>query len=64
MGSNYVRMISNVAARQQEDLRYLQRQTGLGISELVRRMLDNCLQEDSLNRLVPNMSGQIRVGGK
>lgn len=35
--------------------------TGLGVGELLRRILDYSFQEDSLNIIVPSMSGQLRI---
>ena len=38
--------------------------TGVCMSELLRRMIDYCLQDDVIcNLVVPFMSGRISVGG-
>ncbi len=64
MGTEFVRVCFNLPQRHQAEIRSLQSQTGLGMSELVRRMLDLSLQKDSLNQIVPTMSGQLYTGGK
>lgn len=47
--------------RQDAGLRSVAEQTGLSYSELLRRMVDNCLQSQTLNQLVPSMSGKIHL---
>lgn len=64
MESQLTRSCFSIPMRQQDAIRDLHEQTGLGMSELVRRMFDFCLSQPTLNQLVPNMSGQIHVGGK
>lgn len=40
----------------------VEQQTGLTRSELIRRMLDHCLQDHVLNILVPSQSGHLTAG--
>ncbi len=37
-------------------------QTQLGTSDMLRRMIDYCLQQQRMNDIVPSMSGQIKIG--
>lgn len=39
------------------------RQAGIGVSELIRRMLDFCAKPTNLNELFPCLSGSINVSG-
>jgi hypothetical protein len=47
--------------RQDNGLRSVAQQAGLSYSELLRRMVDQCLQTTTLNVIVPAMSGKIQV---
>lgn len=49
--------------QQMARLRSVSTETGITVSELMRRMYDYCLQGKVLNELVPAMSGQIQKGG-
>jgi len=40
----------------------LRNQTGISVSELMRRMFDLCLTDNVVNQIIPCMSGQISVG--
>lgn len=51
-----------VPDRHRDKMETLQSQTGLTLSELMRRMFDYCLQPQVLNMLVPCMSGQMQTG--
>lgn len=48
--------------RQIDALRALREQTGLSVSELIRRMFDYCIRDHVFNEIVPAMSGQVSVG--
>jgi hypothetical protein len=50
--------------RQMDAFRDLQLQTGVTVSETMRRMYDFCFSEPVMNQLFPSMSGQIRLGVK
>lgn len=50
-----------VTAQQREDVRRLSERTGLTAAELMRRMIDHGTQEQTLNALVPNYSGQLTL---
>lgn len=49
---------------QGEVLCSLKERTGLTLSELTRRFLDSCLQEQKLNELIPFMSGRLLKDGE
>ena len=49
-------------ANRLDSLRGVADQVGMTASELLRRMLDHCLQPRVLGELVPALSGQLRVG--
>lgn len=57
-----IRVCTNLEERHHEGLEQVSRVTGLGRSEVVRRILDYTLQPLHLNVLVPSMSGQIFLG--
>lgn len=44
-----------------EQVRRVSEQAGLTMAELMRRMMDRCLQEEMINELCPRVSGQISV---
>jgi hypothetical protein len=45
--------------RYAQELRQVAQQTGLTLTEVLRRMMDHCLQGPVLNQLVPCMSGSL-----
>ena len=56
-------IIVELPPRQKDDLKDLSEKTGLSMSELVRRMIDQCSFGVGLGNLIPAMSGSVRVGG-
>ncbi len=50
--------------RQMDHFRELQTQTGVCVSETMRRMYDLCFSEPIISQLFPSMSGQIKLGVK
>ena len=57
-----IRVCANLEERHYNDLDQVTQVTGLGRSEILRRILDYSLQNTHLNMLVPSMSGQIHLG--
>lgn len=53
------KLLFNLPPRQHGGLKLLSRQTGLSVAELLRRMIDRCMQDEEVNRLVPPMSGRM-----
>lgn len=53
--------IINHPERQKQQLLEAKEQTGLSLSELLRRMMDHCLTTGVMNELVPSMSGRLEV---
>lgn len=47
--------------RQGDYLQRMKQNTGIGISEYLRRLLDYSIREEIVNELVPAMSGQLQV---
>jgi hypothetical protein len=48
-----------LADRQIVSLEKLRDQAGISVSELMRRMIDYCLQEEEINHIVPCLSGRL-----
>ena len=53
------KLLFNLPPRQHNGLKHLSSQTGLSVAELLRRMIDQCMQDGAVDRLVPPMSGRM-----
>lgn len=54
----------NAGTERQERLRELSERASLSQAEILRRMLDHCLQEPVLNQLVPSLSGYLALAAR
>lgn len=52
---------SYIPDRQGQELQSLKERSGLSLSELIRRILDNSLREHVLNDIIPPMSGHLNI---
>ena len=58
-----IKRLYNLPERQVDCLNGLKSQLDISASELVRRMIDRCCQEQQLNEMFPTMSGQLAAPG-
>jgi hypothetical protein len=45
-----------------QPLREVSVQTGLSMSDLLRRMMGHFLRNDNFNEIIPSLSGQVKIG--